>query len=525
MTQKGAIETVETLQAGVSETDSALRYFTKTENKPLRDGVEQLTEQFLHSDNVCSDLSKRELQRLFESIELPEHGVSETQFLKECEQRLLPHSINTGSPRFIGHMTSLLPNFVRQISKLKSTLNQNMVKFETASAVTFWEKQALAMIHRLIYRSDDHSYRDWLQDTQATLGVVTSGGTIANLTALQCARATSMAKLGDVEALGLHVVLQRAQYQRSVILVSELGHYSIKKSMALLGLGKQNLVTVKTDAKQRMDVSALKLVLQHCQDHHIHVCAIVGVAGTTECGSFDPLDKIADLAKRYGCYFHVDAAWGGPLLLSDKYRHLLKGIELADSVTIDGHKQLYLPMGFGMVLFRDPDMPKVIANEANYIIRQDSPDLGRISVEGSRAANVFYLQAGFKLLGKQGYSEILEKNIATAHGIAANILLTDDFQLLTQPQSNIFLYRYLPKRLRGKDYWTEEQTQEINQLNILLQEQQHQRGNSFVSRTKLTQEDQKLVALRIVIANPLTGVEHGLQVLDEQREIMAQFDV
>ncbi|TKL84565.1 aminotransferase class V-fold PLP-dependent enzyme, partial [Enterococcus faecium] len=108
----------------------------------------------------------------------------------------------------------------------------------------------------------------------------------------------------------------------------------------------------------------------------VRVMAIVGVAGTTETGNVDPLDELADLAAELNCHFHVDAAWGGATLLSDKYRYLLKGIERADSVTIDAHKQMYVPMGAGMVVFKHPSAAHAIEHHAEYILRKGSKDLG-----------------------------------------------------------------------------------------------------------------------------------------------------
>eukprot|EP00487_Bulimina_marginata_P004175 TRINITY_DN20056_c0_g1_i1.p1 TRINITY_DN20056_c0_g1~~TRINITY_DN20056_c0_g1_i1.p1 ORF type:complete len:124 (+),score=17.35 TRINITY_DN20056_c0_g1_i1:118-489(+) len=106
------------------------------------------------------------------------------------------------------------------------------------------------------------------------------------------------------------------------------------------------------------------------QSQGIKVMAIVGVAGTTETGNIDPLDDMADLSHELGCHFHVDAAWGGATLLSQTYRPLLKGIERADSITIDAHKQMYVPMGAGLVLFKDPAATDAIEHHAEYILRK-----------------------------------------------------------------------------------------------------------------------------------------------------------
>lgn len=502
---------------------SALSFFQSTNNPDIVTGIDRLTDTFLQQDKVSSGLNSQELQQKFNVISVPKHGISQNDFLQEVEDLVSAHSVNTGSPYFIGHMTSLLPNFIRPLAKLKIALNQNMVKLETANAATFYEKQALAMLHKEVYQLDQAEYKNCILDPSKSLGVVTSGGTIANITALQCARASSL--VADVEELGIHSVLQQSGLSKSVVIVSELGHYSIKKSLSLLGLGKQNMLTVKVDSQQKIDLDELRTTLLHCQKEKVHVMAMIGVAGTTECGSFDPLIEMADLAEEFGHYFHVDAAWGGPLIFSEQYRSLLNGIERADSVTIDGHKQLYLPMGTGIVLFRNIDMAAAIANEANYIIRRNSHDLGRIAIEGSRPANIFYLQAGLKLFGKQGYAEILDANITTAALMAEEINKSNDFRLLTKPQSNIFLYHYIPGQLRNKVDWSEIEHQKINEFNVQLQEEQKSRGNTFVSRTTISHESSEpMVALRVVIANPLSTFQHCLSVLQEQRKIAKEME-
>ena len=105
------------------------------------------------------------------------------------------------------------------------------------------------------------------------------------------------------------------------------------------------------------------------------------------------------IAKKYQCHFHVDAAWGGATMTSARYKHILKGIEQADSVTVDAHKQFYIPMGLGMILFKKPQLSKNITHHANYILRKNSNDLGRFSIEGSRSGMSLMLYVSFKVFG------------------------------------------------------------------------------------------------------------------------------
>jgi len=497
--------------------NSAIDHFSNFKDGELEESLCALADAFLDKKKVSEEGNIHKLLDQFELRKIPYAGDNAKEFLEELKEKIICESTNTGSPYFIGHMTSLLPDFIRPLSYLISSLNQNQVKVETARSTTFYEKQALAMLHREFYQFTDSFYENSISDPSVNLGVITSGGTIANLTALQCARDFSLGN--NIEEEGLAYALQKAGYKKSVVICSHLGHYSLKKSIGLLGLGKNNLLTVKSDSDQKIDLHQLRQTMEYCVNENYHITALVGVAGTTECGSFDPLEEMAELCKEFSVHFHVDAAWGGPLIFSDKYKPLLRGIDKADSITIDGHKQLYLPVGMGMVLFKNDKLSDLISSEAEYIIRKNSYDLGRNSIEGSRPAMVFYLQAAFHILGKSGYEEILDKNIQTARLMADFIDESDEFELLTRPQSNIFLYRYLPADLRNEDLDAVVNVERINAFNVALQEKQKALGKTFVSRTQILINGQSLVALRVVIANPITTIEHCKTVLSEQQTI------
>lgn len=501
-----------------------LPYFSELENSELNLAIDQLIHTFLRQSRVTSDRSLEELEQGLLLHEIPEEGQSESAIVKELKELIMPHAINTGSPCFIGHMTSILPNFIRPLAKLIASMNQNVVKLETSKITTLYEKQILATMHKELYHHPDEFYQNPFQSGQ-TLGVITSGGTLANLTALECARDKSLEAFGNIEELGVHAGLNKAGFTKSVVICSQLGHYSLKKSLGLLGIGRNNLVTIPTDSNQRINLQLLRKTLDSCRAENVHVTALVGIAGTTECCSFDPLDQMAKLAEEYGIHFHVDAAWGGAFIFSKKYKRLLKGIDRADSITIDGHKQLYLPMGMGIVLFKDPELARLISTEAQYIIRHSSKDLGKVSIEGSRAAHAIYLHAALKLIGRSGYERIFDKNIALTDRFSGEIRKKKEFQLITTPQANIFLYRFLPPEFRGQKSFSIIDNKTIDTFNIQLQEAQSQQGRTFVSRTLFRQLDgTTIVALRVVLANPLTTLRHCRQVLYDQLEIAAKLD-
>ncbi|MFW6334649.1 MAG: pyridoxal-dependent decarboxylase, partial [Desulfosalsimonas sp.] len=360
-----------------------------------------------------------------------------------------PHAVNVASPYFIGHMTSAIPFFMVHLKTITAALNQNPVKLETSKVVSIIEKQVLAKIHRMIYGFGDNFYLEHVQNTETTLGGFTEGGTTANLTALWVAR---NARLGPknsfkgIEQEEIPAAYRAYGVDRCVILASRLVHYSLRKAAGILGIGNENVIPIDTDNACRMDMEALEQTIEGIKSGSPETCilAAVGIAGATETSTVDPLHEMADICRSHGIHFHVDAAWGGPTLLSPKYGHLLSGIEKSDSVTIDGHKQFYMPMSCGMVYFRDPRVMDAIEYHANYVNRRGSVDLGIKSLSGSREANSLVLDAALKIMGAKGYALLIDHGIETARQFAEEIEKRENFQMVTAPVLNILTYRYCP---------------------------------------------------------------------------------
>jgi glutamate decarboxylase len=491
---------------------------------------------FLQTHIVALQHQIEEIEADFSSPVIPEDPTFVSEYTEFVKEKLVAHSVHTSAPGFIGHMTSALPYFMLPLSRIMTALNQNLVKVETSKAFTPLERQVLAMLHRLVYRQEDSFYQEWIHDSRHALGAFCSGGTIANVTALWVARNLLFAPSGTFRGIareGLPRAVKHLGCEGIALLVSRRGHYSFGKAADLLGIGRDHLVMVDTDANNRVDLNRLKEECRRLQDENIRPLAMVGIAGTTETGTVDPLEEMADLAAELGCHFHVDAAWGGPTLFSDRYRPLLRGIERADSVTIDAHKQLYVPMGAGMVLFRDPTAVSAIEHHAAYILRHGSKDLGSHTLEGSRPGKAMLVHAGLSIIGRKGYELLIDLGIERARTFAAMIGRHPDFELTSTPELNILTYRYCPQSIRRKlAEAPADQSACINavldQINQLLQKHQREAGKTFVSRTRLSipaYGGQELTVLRVVLANPLTTEEILSEVLAEQCEIVQQPEI
>ena len=349
---------------------------------------------------------------------------------------------------------------------------------------------------------------------------------LANITSLWCALNNAFGANNEWEGIakeGLHAALNRFGYKGVVILGSTFMHYSFEKAAEILGIGIKNLVRIPVDRHNAIDLRSLKDSIAESKRRKLCIIALVGIAGSTSTGSIDPLMDMAEISAENKIHFHVDAAWGGPLLFSNEYKHKLNGIEYADTVTIDGHKQMYLPIGTGMVFFRNPSTAKGIKKNAQYIIRDNSYDLGKFSLEGSRPGNVLYLHAALNIIGGEGYNFLINESIRKTQYMERSIQLRDEFELLSPSQINILVYRYIPKEYRSmlaNGMLTEYENNIINKYNECIQKFQRQSGKSFVSRTTInifkSNNTFSSIALRAVIANPLTSENDIDEVLNEQ---------
>jgi len=525
----------------VADRQSLMRAFIRPENTAARDTLVKYMEQILFGLHdflnthvgITEEVSLKELSERYQDTvisENPEKMLADV--ITDLVEEIAPHAVNVASPYFTGHMTSAIPFFMVHLKTIVAALNQNVVKLETSKVLSVIEKQVLAKIHRIIFRQDEGFYKEHVQNTQTSLGCFTENGTLANLTALWVARNSHFGpKEGfkGVDNEGIYSAYKAYGIERSVILVSELGHFSLKKAGGVLGIGNRNIISIGTDRTCRIDIKSLKEKINELQKSSIptKIIAIVGIAGTTETGTIDPLRQIGEICAENRIHFHVDAAWGGPVLLSEKYRHLLEGIELADSVTIDGHKQFYMPMSSGMVYFKDPCLMDSIIYHAKYVNRPGSVDLGIKSLSGSREANSLILDSALKIMGSRGYALLIEHGIETAKSFAEEIDNRPDFELVTPPELNILTYRIRPAAIKNElEKCGEERkhslNEKLNEINMTVQRLQREAGKSFVSRTTLKTYKgrcESIVVLRCVIMNPLTDINILQDILDEQEEL------
>ncbi len=510
------------------------RVFTKPEHKDSK--LAQI-EQHL-SDNILDFLSQHvvtkktsleEIEQDFSDSRVPESPEFVSSHAESLLNKLVAHSVNTYSPTFIGHMTSALPYFHLPLAKLLVGLNQNLVKIETSKAFTPLERQVLGMMHNLIYDRSEDYYEEYLHSARHALGAFCSGGTVANITALWVARNKILGPkdgFSGVAKAGLASAYRAYDINNMGVMCSKRGHYSLSKAVDALGLGREQLISLPCPEQTLRPEEALAAGKRY-QEEGNKLLAIVGIGGTTETGHVDPLDELADVAQELGCWFHVDAAWGGATLFSNQYRHRLKGIDRADSVTIDAHKQMYVPMGAGMALFKNPEDANAVRHHAQYILREGSKDLGATTLEGSRNGMAMMVYASLHIFGRRGYELLIDQSIEKARAFADMIERHPDFELVTSPTLSLLTYRICPASVQAALKKAEgnarhKLNQKVDRLVVNVQKQQREAGKSFVSRTRLEAPDYpdgSITVFRVVLANPLTTHRDLAAILAEQHLI------
>lgn len=456
---------------------------------------------------------------------------SKEEYSTYLTEELVPNLINLASRKFIGHMTGPIPDFIQNMSRLVTRLNQNLVKVETSLAGTLIEMEVVNYFHKAIYQKPDGFYNKEAFNRDNSLGIFTNGGSISNITALHNALNNCLPATTGFEGLakeGLPAALRFYGYQKVALLGSRWCHYSVDKALKLFGLGTQAFEELILDQGTEEEIRAgIDHKIQGLREQKILILGLVGVAGTTESGQIEPLELLGEIAWKHQIYYHVDAAFGGAYLFSPKYRQRFQGIHHADSVTICAHKQLYMPIGTSLCLFRESDFVLNSENNTSYQARKESYDLGKFTIEGTRNFNALIVHGLLKVFGGEQIGQLLEYNKKTADSFAELIQQHQSFELIYHPDLNIVLYRYVPQALRTKNNYSSGELDQINQWNRSIQKRQFEGGKSFVSYTSITDKRhgaQEMVVFRTVFLNPNTSKQDLAEVLQEQLNLAFELE-
>ncbi|MFE4368594.1 pyridoxal phosphate-dependent decarboxylase family protein [Streptomyces sp. NPDC056835] len=391
-----------------------------------------------------------------------------------------------------------------------SALNPSQDSWDQAPAATALETLLLQELAALV------GY-----EPEQAAGVLTSGGTESNLMGLMLARdrVLGAASGRQIELTGVPGAgTDRAPRPR--ILASAAAHFSVQRAAALLGLGEDAVLPVPVDRQLRMDMEALAAALDGCAERGELPVAIVATAGTTDTGSIDPLRACAALAAEHGAWLHVDAAYGGGALLSDRLAPLLDGLGLADSVSLDWHKLGWQPAAAGVFLVRRSETYASLARRAVYLNPADDeeagyPSLLGLSLRTTRRADAFKIAVTLRTLGREGLGRLVDACRDLAVSGARAVADHPRLELHSEPVLTAFLFRYLPERPAERPAdgagapadgvgAPAEYGARCDAVNAALRRRLLREGSAVVGRTELPGEGPGRVRLKLTLLNPHT---------------------
>lgn len=444
---------------------------------------------FLHNNKKpFSGISPAQLRPQFESIDLNEPLPDYEAVISEVEELYTRHAIAFHHPKYVAHLNCpvVIPAIAAEV--MISAINSSLDTWDQSAGGTLIEQKLIK----------------WTTDAigfggQAD-GIFTSGGSQSNLMGLLLARDHfSIAHLGhNIKENGLP-----AEASRFRIFVSEAGHFSIQKNAAILGLGEKSVISVRTDRSFRMNTVLLEDAIRREIALGNIPIAVVATAGTTDFGNIDPMTEIGALAAKYKLWFHVDAAYGCGLLLSDKYGHLLRGISLADSVTADYHKAYFQPVSSSAFLVNDKRYFGLITHYADYLnpkSQDDIPNQVNKSIQTTRRFDALKLWFTLRMMGREKLGTYIDKIIETTAQVAEMLDEHPDFDLLNHSDLSALVFRYNPFLINPVS---------ATKMNQYIKAKMLQQGDALVAGTKVN----GAFYLKFTLLNPFTTTTHIKNIL------------
>jgi len=499
-----------------SVTDPAGRFIFNNQNlaqykQALQQGLDLIRANMAAKERPFSGILPHELAEQFQGLDLDQSFSNIEDALAEVQRLYLDDAVYFHHPQYVAHLNCpvVIPAILAEL--ILASINSSVDTWDQSAGGTLIEQKLI----------------DWTTqkigfDGQAD-GIFTSGGTQSNLMAMLLARDHVCEKrFGQkIKEHGLP-----EDYKKLRIFTSELSHFSVQKSAAILGLGYDSVVPVSADPYFRMDVNALSADLERCKDEGLIPMAVVATAGTTDFGSIDPLPDIAALCRQYCAWMHADAAYGCGLLVSPRHRHWLRGIELADSVTVDYHKSFFQPVSCGAFFVKNKKHLSTVTYHAEYLnplsqLNEGTPNLVNKSLQTTRRFDALKLWLTLRTMGAKSIGEGFDRVIHLARQTYLLFLSEPTIDVIHQPQMSTVVFRYRPEG----HYPTEL----IDEANAAIRKSLSRSGEAMVAGTKMKGHQY----LKFTLLNPTTTIvdiqavlklikQHGALFFNEQEVASTQ---
>jgi len=446
-------------------------------------------------------------------LEVPAEGMADEELLDYLRKLVFDYSMYPGHPGFLAYIVGggTVPGAIADL--VAAGINQNLGGWRLSPGATEIE------LHLVRFFAD----RFGLPDEAG--GLVVSGGSIANFIGLKAARDAKAS--ANARTVGLSSGPQLVAYTSSEV------HFATTRAADMIGIGTDHVRLIGVDDQYRIDLAELGRRIEEDLAAGLQPFCIVASLGTVATGAIDPLEPIADLCERYGLWMHVDAAYGGPIVLADELRHLASGVERADSIAFDPHKWLYTPQSGGCVLVRDvAHLAESFSYDAG-VIYENKELTGRgidLSLLGPQLSRSFWaLKVWVSLLahGSETYGRRIAHDVALTRYLAERIEASDCFEIAAPVGLSICCFRYVPPNLpeaegrRGVGSATPQNREEyLDLLNERIMAAVQMDGRVYYSNAILGDR----FVLRTCIVNFRTEAVHLDQVLEVTEELGAKLD-
>lgn len=455
----------------------------------------QAVANWLKNDKMYTGGSIKQLRSEI-AFEPTKEGLGVHASLERLVELFLNKSLKVHHPHSLAHLhcPTMVTSQIAEV--LINATNQSMDSWDQSPAGSLMEVQLI----------------DWLRQKvgygSGTAGVFTSGGTQSNLMGVLLARDWCIAK-NYQNADGQPWSVQRDgipadAMQKVKVICSENAHFSVQKNMAMMGMGFQSVVTVPVNDNAQIDIAALEQTMQALHDDGKIVACVVATAGTTDAGAIDDLKAVRALTDKFGAWMHIDAAWGGALLLSNDYRDMLDGIELSDSVTLDFHKHFFQSISCGAFLLKDEQNYRFMHYEAEYLNsaydeEHGVPNLVSKSLQTTRRFDALKLWMTIEALGEELYGSMIDHGVKLTRQVADYIKATDGLELLVEPQFASVLFRVVPAGYPAEF---------IDSLNQNVADELFARGEANIGVTRVIDARQDVQSLKMTTLSPVATLDN-----------------
>ncbi|GLS26542.1 pyridoxal phosphate-dependent decarboxylase family protein [Marinibactrum halimedae] len=468
-------------------------------NRMVMRGASIVTKHVANAQAPFSGIRPVELAKAFSDIDLNVPQDSLEHAMAELEQLYLKDAVYFHHPNYLAHLNPPITNVSIMAELIQAAMNTSVDTWDQSGGGTLIEQKIIDWTAERI--GFDLAHAD---------GIFTSGGTQSNLMAMLLAR--DQFCLNHLNGHSIRDQGLPKEFSRFRFFVSEMSHFSLQKASAILGMGYDAVVSIKTDAHYRMDVEALDAAVQACLNEGNIPIAVVATMGTTDFGSIDPIESMSRLCRQHGLWLHADAAYGCGLLVSEKHQSLIAAIHHADSVTLDYHKSFLQPVACGAFLVKDKAHLGCLTYHADYLNPlsqqvEGTPNLVSKSIQTTRRFDALKLWLSLRTLGAHTIGTAFDKAIQLARRVYQQYHRNPNIQCIHSPELSTLVFRYTPRSLSPLN---EADLALLDEINITIRKRLARNAEAMIASTKV----KGALYLKFTFLNPETTLESVSDVVE-----------